>query len=159
MRVEITRATLRDASFVAVNMRQQDRREIGCLSDLSNPAAFAAAIVSASQGWAYCAHLKGQPVAAFGCVPILPRVGSAWAYGTPAMVRAVPAISRFMRHEFGPALIESGITRVEVRTIEDHDISHKWLAALGARCETEPYECGANGERFVTYAWSANNWS
>jgi len=157
--IQITRATMRDASFVAVNMRAQDRREIGCLCDLSVPAAFAASIISASQGWAYCAHIKGQPVAVFGCVPILPRVGSGWAYGSSTMVRAIPAISRFLRHDLGHALIESGIRRVEVRTIEDHDISHKWLEALGCKRESDPYECGHNGERFVTYAWSADLWS
>lgn len=150
MTVEIKPACIRDACFVAANMREQDRREIAALIDIE-PVHLAVLSLQASGGRAYVAYLNGQPVAAMGLTPDVPGVLRGWAWGTDRIYRAVPAITRFCRESWG-SLQDEGIRRVEVRTIIDHDISHKWLRKIGARFEGQAHQYGRDGETFMTYA-------
>jgi hypothetical protein len=83
--VEIRDACLRDASFVAANMRRQDVAEIGAVVDVSNRAGIAATLLMASGfdnpnpnlRWAKIAYIKGQPVAVFGFASAAPHICSA----------------------------------------------------------------------------------
>lgn len=154
-RVAIVPATLRDACYVAANMRAADRAEIGAVVSMDEPAAVAAALVASSGDLAWTAHLEGQPVAAFGASIMLPHVASGWAFGTDRLRRAVPAITRHGLEQLKPTLVARGFVRFEIRTAADHDLSHRWIEAMGGRLETpEPYAYGRNGELFVTYGWS-----
>jgi hypothetical protein len=164
---EIRDACLRDASFVAANMREQDAVEIDAVVDMSNPAGVAAWLLNGSGAfqedpalnWARIAYLKGQPVAVFGIARIAPHIGSAWAYGTRVLPRVAKRISLWGMGFYPPAMINAGIRRVEVRTMACHDLSHRWLASMGAVLETpEPFEYGRNGELFVQYAWTRATW-
>lgn len=154
MSVDIVRATVRDACFVAANMREADRREIGAVVSMDQPALVALALLDASGDMAFVARRRGQPIAAFGVSPVFPHIWTGWAYGTEWMPRAVPAMTDHIMGVITPAMVDRDVRRVEVRTMADHDISHRWLASMGARLETpEPYVFGRHGERFVTYGW------
>ncbi|MBN9270442.1 MAG: hypothetical protein J0J15_09370, partial [Mesorhizobium sp.] len=63
MPVRIVPATLRDLSYIAANLRPEDRDEIDCQCDGWTPALLA---LTALQGLAYVAELDGNPEAGFG---------------------------------------------------------------------------------------------
>lgn len=158
MSVEIFPATLRDICFVAGNLRPADRREITAMLPAdTHLTAFAAHLFSISAPHAYIADVAGTPAGAFGATTVPGyNVGQAWAFGTNRFKRAVPAITRYMMNTLGPQLVEQGVTRVEVRSIEGHDLAHRWLTSLGARAECAMDSYGMSGETFLLYAWTAD---
>lgn len=158
MTVAVRTACLRDACWCAANMREKDRTEIAAVVSMDEPAAVAALLLHNSGGLAFCAYLHGHPVAVFGVSRLFDHVGGGWAYGTKNMRRAVPAITRHCLDHIAPEMVHRGYRRLEVRTSVDHDLSHKWLAGMGAVRESAPYEFGRNGEMFVTYGWSLTAW-
>jgi len=159
-RVRIKPAVFRDISFVAAHMRAQDAAEIYCQFPGSATSLDVAALSYANTDHAYCAWLDGSPVAAFGFSPATPAgtVLSAWAFGTRAFTRAVPAISRYGAQVVAPLLVADGVRRVEVRSIKGHDIAHKWLHSLGARREAELCDWGRGGETFELWSWTLDDW-
>lgn len=150
----IRRATLAAVSWIAANMRPQDRREIGAVRDLSSTGALATAAVMGS-AVSMTAWLGDEPVTAFGVSEISDGVCAGWAFGTDRMVRTVPAVTRYCLSHVKPALIEAGYRRLEVRTAIDHDVSHKWLRRLGFRPEGVCWGYGRDGLAFVMYAATA----
>ena len=152
--ISIRPATVRDMTFVASNMRDQDRREITAVIEESDTV-IGYMLFASSPGLAWCGWLDGQPVAAFGVSRLYAGLGGGWAYMTPRGVRLVPAITRFALRHVKRQLIAEGFRRIEVRTAIDHDISHKWLARLGFHLEGTAYDYGAGGLDFLTFAATA----
>ena len=159
--VEIRRAALRDVCFVAAHMRAEDRREALCQFTPDTSMLELAASSHGGSGLVYCAWYRGSPVAAFGAAPAshAGTVWSAWLFGTRRLARAVPEIGRFGRETLSARLIEKGVRRVEVRSIEGHDIAHAWLARLGARREARMHDYGRDGETFTLWSWTLKDWS
>lgn len=151
--ISIERACARDVSFVAAHMRDADRREIYCQRADDNARAMAVTMTYTSPVHCYAAFEEGSPVAVFGAGELHPNMWTAWAFGTPRMRRAIPAVSRHIRNEMIPAILEAGAYRCEVRSIIDHDIAHRWLEGLGAVRESKLPGYGKNGEDFVLFAW------
>lgn len=161
MRVDIRPGTARDLCFVACNLREWDKKEIGASARLSSMTEAAMISWYSSPGWNWTAWLDGQPQAAFGVSfgsPYLPHVRSAWAWGTDRFKRCAPAITRFSMKEWPSRLIGEGVTRVEIRSLKGHDIAHKWLSAIRARREGEMTNYGVNGETFELWAWLKEDW-
>lgn len=158
--VEIRRAVFRDVCFVAAHMRDQDRREVFCQLAQGATTVDAAAISYGNSEHAYCAWYRGSPIAAFGFAPASygGTVWTAWAFGTHAMKRAVPAITRFVLGEVAPQLVGDGIRRVEARSIAGHDLAHRWFARLGARRDGELRCWGRGGETFSLWSWTDKEW-
>lgn len=117
------------------------------------------AVLGAQIGEAWVARLDGQPVAAFGAAPMsLPgNVLSLWAWGTKRLVRAAPAITRFVRDECAPRWVAAGVTRVEARSIRGHVSAHRWLRGAGAKAQPCP-NWGKGGEGFVLFYWTKDSW-
>lgn len=152
--VEIRPGTLRDISFVAANLREQDRKEIFATARLESTVQVAALSYYGSHCWT--AWIDDQPHAAFGVSdtsPLTPHLRSAWAWGTKRFKRCVPAITRFVLKEWPPLLFDDGAVRMEVRSLQGHDLAHKWLKALGARHEATMPGYGVNGETFELWAF------
>lgn len=102
---------------------------------------------------AFVARIDGDPVAAVGVSRLAPWLGSAWAFGTDRTRRIIPALTRWGVAEWKHRLIADGFRRVEVRTIVDHDLSHRWLESLGFVREGLCRGYGRNGEDFAQYAY------
>lgn len=109
----------------------------------------------ASNGFAWVALHNGEPAGAIGIArsPLLPHLGSAWAFGTKHFKRTLPALSALAR-TFPAMLIADGVRRVEARCLKDHDLAGNWMASLGAskECDLECY--GSCGETFELWAWT-----
>lgn len=162
MAVSIVPGVLRDLCFVAANLRDEDRREIFATALLAS--ATEAALLSwhsSGPDWSWTVWLDDQPHAAFGVSygsPLQPHIRSAWAWGSNKFKRCAPAITRFCKREWPSRLIAEGVTRVEIRSIKDHDLAHRWLAALPARKEAEMPNYGVNGETFELWAFLKEDW-
>jgi len=156
--IEIRPGTLRDVSFIAANMRDEDWREIHASGPMDDRAEAGIMCHIASE-FSWTAWIKDDPVCAFGFARSgLPWVWSAWAFGTDRMKRAVPAVTRFGRETASRLLLEAGARRCEIRSIADHDLAHRWLQGLGAHLECELPGYGRNGETFVLYSWLKGDW-
>ena len=162
MSIEIVPGTLRDITYVACNLRPEDSREVFASARLQSGTEAGAISWATSPGWCWTAWLKGQPVAAFGVGlgnPVhQPHIRHAWAYGTDKFKRAAPAITRFCVLEWPARLIGEGVTRVEIRSIADHDLAHRWLSGLRAHRECDMPNYGVGGETFTLWSWRKEDW-
>ncbi|RWK49037.1 hypothetical protein [Mesorhizobium sp.] len=156
MTVRIVSATLRDLSYIAANLRPEDRTEIDCQFDEWSPAPLA---LTALQGFAYVAELNGNPEAGFGAAEHRGGLWIAWSWGTRRMKRCVPGITEFFRGVLGPQVAARGAFRVEARALATNELALRWLGRLGAtqRCLLPGY--GKNGEDFLLYDWTRKNWN
>lgn len=161
MTIRITPATLRDLSYIAANLRPEDRAEIDCQFDEWSPALLA---LTALQGFAYVAELDGNPEAGFGAAEQRGGLWIAWSWGTRRMRRCVPGITDFFHAVLGPQVAARGAWRVEARALAANELALRWLARLGAtqRCLLPGY--GRNGEDFLLYDWTrtshlGENWN
>ncbi|RWM83207.1 MAG: hypothetical protein EOR84_33950 [Mesorhizobium sp.] len=156
MTVRIIPATLRDLSYIAANLRPEDRTEIDCQFDEWSPALLA---LTALQGFAYVAELNGNPEAGFGAAEQRGGLWIAWSWGTRRMRRCVPGITAFFRAVLGPEVAARGAFRVEARALATNELALRWLGRLGAtqRCRLPGY--GRNGEDFLLYDWTRESWN
>ncbi|WP_027154395.1 hypothetical protein [Mesorhizobium sp. WSM2561] len=154
MTVRIVSATLRDLSYIAANLRSEDRTEIDCQFDEWSPALLA---LTALQGFAYVAELNGNPEAGFGAAEQRGGLWIAWSWGTRRMKRCVPGMTEFFRAVLGPQVAAHGAWRVEARALATNELALRWLARLGAtqRCRLPGY--GKNGEDFLLYDWTRSS--
>ena len=158
----IKQGTARDLCFVAANLRDEDRREIEASAKLESMTA--AAMLSwqtSGNGWCWTAWIDDQPHAAFGLSAVSdlqPHMLSAWAWGTKRFKRCVPAITRFCLATWPEQIISHGYRRVEIRSLKDHDLAHKWLQGLRARREAEMPQYGVNGETFELWSLVLEDW-
>jgi len=146
---------VRDASFIAANMRDQDFREIGCLwKEWDTRLLGRGALETAVPGMAWSVWYEGEPAAAYGfsrAAAFDPDHWQAWAFGTERFRRCVPLITRHLK-SLRP-LIERDCRRLQVITHAEHDISHGWIKTLGGRKEGVLRSYGRGGEDFHVYAW------
>lgn len=98
MTVRIIPATLRDLSYIAANLRPEDKAEIDCQFDQWSPALLA---LMALQGFAYVAEFDGNPEAGFGAAEQHGGLWIAWSWGTRRMKRCVPGITEFFHAVLG----------------------------------------------------------
>ncbi|MER8610731.1 hypothetical protein [Mesorhizobium sp. M0435] len=154
MTIRIIPATLRDLSYIAANLRPEDRAEIDCQFDEWSPALLA---LTALQGFAYVAELDGNPEAGFGAAEQRSGLWIAWSWGTRRMRRCVPGITEFFHAVLGPQVAAHGAWRVEARALAANELALRWLARLGAtqRCRLPGY--GRNGEDFLLYDWTRSS--
>ena len=154
-RLEIRDLCVRDASYIAANMREHDFREIGCLwKDWSAVSCGMAAARASIPGWSWVVLYDGQPAACYGfsyAAPFDPEHWQAWAFGTDRFKRCVPLITKHLKSIRD--LVEQHCRRLQVITYTEHDIAHGWIEALGAEREGLLRSYGRNGEDFYIYAW------
>lgn len=157
MSVQIVAATLRDLSYVASNMRPEDRAECDAQFDEWIPEGLASVSL---RDHAYIAEVNGNPEAAFGA-GVFGHRGQwvAWSWMTPRGWRAVPQITEFVRSVMVPAVYAAGGQRVEARALEANASARRWLKRMGAteRCSLPCY--GKNGETFILYDWIRTDWN
>lgn len=153
--IEIVPATLPDYRHVVRNIRAYDRMEIeGAGVDLSLDLEYSTLLIAASAPLAWSVLERGVPIAAYGVARDTPWVWHAWAFGTDRFVRAVPAITK-SHAAIRRQLTELGVTRLEVRSHVDHDLSHGWLAGpMEFQREGTLRRYGMDGSDYVLYSYT-----
>lgn len=149
-------STLRDASFVMANLRPRDRAEIMCqVPEGTKTHELAYGLNLSPEAWTI--HLEDrQPIALFGENHMTPACVIVWAMGTRHMWRAIPLLTQFMRDDVVPRLIAQGYCTMEARSHVLHLQAHRWMHSTGAVQADQPYEYGRNGEKFITFRWTAD---
>ncbi len=138
---------------VAHRMRAADRREIYASRWREDDDVLTREVVQLSRFGAVAALDGGTPVAAMGVCPLWPGVWTAWMFATDDWPKIARAMTRWARRTLMPAVAATGAHRVECRSIEGHDLAHRWLDHLGAVREAEMPDCGKRRETFYLYAW------
>lgn len=157
-------ANVRDASWIAHNMRERDWAEASCQLEHDIDKAFLGMKLVTYPGFHWTAWLGSKlgsgvrPVGVFGFVASeMPWLYSAYALGTDEMPRVIPAISRFCVEDGLPMLLDAGCKRCEVRVKSDYKESIRWLCRMGAKHEGCLVGWGKNGEDFNLMAWTDAN--
>lgn len=152
MSARVIAGTLRDLSYIAANLRLEDREEVDCQFVDWSPVGLASISL---RGHAYVVLIDGNPEAAFGANPTPnPGLWVAYSWGTRRLWRAVPIITHFVSAVLIPDLVASGCQRCEARAMARHDSAHRWLKRMGAN-EQGRLECyGRNGEDFILFEWT-----
>ena len=147
-------ATLADVTYVAARMRAHDRAERVALSHGDDP-------VLAAVQFLHHPHLavtvwKGTPIAVIGVVFPHPGVASTIFFATDQFRHVALATTRFIRRTLFPILLNTGIHRLQVCSMDDlaDAKSHDWIKRFGARQEAFLSEFGKNGEDFRLYTLS-----
>lgn len=155
-RPRVIPSTLRDASFVMANLRQRDYDEIMCqVPEGTKTHEVAYGLNLSLEAWAI--HLEErQPIALFGVNYMTPACVGVWAMGTRHMWRAIPLLTSFMKTDVVPRLIAQGYRTMEARSHVLHLQAHRWMHSTGAVQVDPPYEYGRNGEKFITFRWTAD---
>lgn len=146
---------MRDASYIAANLRAQDFQEIACLWETWDTRALGiCALETAVPGMAWAVWYEGQPTAAYGfsrASAFDPDHWQAWAFGTDRFKRCVPLMTRHL-NEIRP-IVERECRRLQVIAKSDHDIAHGWIEGFGGQREGKLRAYGRGGEDFFVYAW------
>ncbi len=155
----ISKACVRDVSYIGAHMRQHDKDEIMCqVPDGYDPRQAALLMFdSAPEDCRYVAYDRdSNPVLAFGWTPTVnPTLWSAWAFGTKGMKRTIPEATDFiLRRQLPHMMRKYRPKRLEVRALVGHDVAHRWLEYMGAQRECVCPRLGAGGEDFVLYSWT-----
>ena len=149
--IDIRPADIAHAAHIIDGLREQDYDEINAVVKMPY-ANLARHAIASSPDCAFIAYLDNEPAAMFGISTLLSHVGQGWAFGTDKMRRTVPAMTRHGLNVIVPTLKAKGFHRIEVRTFVDHDLSHKWLAGMGAINEGICRSYGRHREDFALYA-------
>lgn len=157
--VSINAATLRDVTWIAAHMRDQDRREIFCqLPEEASTLEVATFSLAQSRQMAWTASIDGEPTVAIGIGRAGPTLGNAWAFGSKRFVRCVPLLTEFVGSVMIPGALHDGYHRVEARAHADHRQACEWLTRLGARWCCDLLDYGRNREPFRLFAWTRSDW-
>lgn len=155
----ISKACVRDVSYIAANMRDHDWAEISCQIPDSYNKHHAALMMfehSPEDCRYVCYDMDASPTVAFGWTPTInPTLWSAWAFGTKGMKRMIPEVTDFILRRQLPHMMKTyRPKRLEVRAMKDHDVACRWLRYMGATEECVLPRFGANGEDFVLFSWT-----
>lgn len=145
-------------------MREMDAREILDMRPTRDPDLFAATILTALPR-ATIAAVAGLdsagPAAAFlGIWPddSYPWQAQAALFATDEFPRIAAPLIRFIRRTVIPALLASGVHRVECRALEAHAQARRFLRACRAVEEIVLPDYGRNRESYVLCAWRRSDW-
>ena len=142
-----------DLLFVADRMREWDRREVFATQWDDDAAKLVSNILAGGEfGWV--AGVDGLPVAAFGAIPVWNGVWQVWMFATDDWPKVALGVTRFIKKVMIPALEEVGCHRAECRSMDGHDVAHRWLECLGAHKESELPHFGRDGQTFYLYCWT-----
>lgn len=154
----IIRANIRDATYIAANMRDEDWAEISCQLPDGVSKTYVGQMCIETSSIAFTASYRDEPTGLFGFSPTpIKSLWSAWAFGTKNMWRVIPEISRHCVLECLPELVQRGAMRCEVRVMQAHDQSYRWLRRMGCRYECLMPYYGKNGETFALMAWDKDH--
>lgn len=153
--MKIDPATRDEVRHVALNMRERDFIEISALNFADTREELADAMVEkyANRNDILCASHKGLPICVGGFLECRPRTISLLMFATDQFPWIGFGLTRFIRKQMFPRLIEAGVHRIEAISLAGYDEVHAWLRTLGLEQETEPLRnFGKNGEAFVQFS-------
>lgn len=144
-------ATLEDVLYVARQMRPHDRAERLALSHGDDPILAATQFLNHPHLAVTVWKKDGGPVAVIGVVFPHPGVASTIFFATDEFEHVALATTRFIRRKLFPILVNTGIHRLQVCSMERSFDNWRWILSFGAKQEAVLKHYGKNGENFVLF--------
>lgn len=153
MSSDLIAACYGDIVYIARNMRDLDAEEIFPLTWTGKPEDLAAMSIAAG-GISTVALSDGVPVAAYGAYLGRPKCWTVWMFATDRWSEVALPVTRDIKRNMMPAMLEGGAVRADCWSMDGHDIAHRWLECLGAirECSVEDY--GPTRKIFHCYSWT-----
>lgn len=157
--LKISEATPETVRHVALNMRTRDYVEFSAVSFLEGREALADNLVERF-GNSPEIHVgftaDDEPACVGGTIMTRPNVISLLFFATDRFPEIGLPITRYIRKQLLPRLIEAGVHRIEAVSISNYSETHAWLETIGLSRETGPlYGYGKDGETYLQFAWSS----
>ena len=150
----IVPVSLSAVTYLAVNMRDIDAREIYNIRNHESPDLLAREVIlAASFGKAGISVQDGRPVGIVGVSPLWAGVWTIWSYGTDEWRKGVLDMTRFGRKVLKPFLLARGAHRLQCESRVDHEDAHRWLASCDAKIEGVLQCYGRDGSDYYQFAW------
>lgn len=144
--------TVEAVGHVLFNLRDCDRRELDATLWRFDSEALAHATCAARLGFVAAAD-DLTPVAAVAAGEVWPTVWQVGMFATPRWPEIALPCTLAVRRLFHVKLAELGAKRLHAFSIADHEIAHRWMLRLGARCEATLGGWGKGGEDFKVFVW------
>ena len=151
--VNIIDARYADVVYVARNMRKLDAEEIWPVTIAKTPETLALGIAHGA-GLRFVVGYGAGPVATWGASPIRPGVVSVWMFATNQWPKVALAVTRHIKKQLIPVLIDAGFVRAECWSHVNHHVAHKWLEILGAVKEATVEDYGPNRVPYHCFSWT-----
>lgn len=156
--VEIRRGekvTYEDVHHICSRLRATDEHEFSSVGYLPEYGWILVNNCAVTGGEAFVAFLRGEPVFAFGTNGSFPHVRWLWGFGTDKATRVMPEVTRFVKEEWLPRMMHSGVRRIEVRLPRSCTQSIEWLKSFGMYIESDDVRhLSLTGEPFVQLAYT-----
>lgn len=156
--MKISEATPDDVWAVANAMRERDFAEFSAVSYADDRQGLADIMRDR-----YGTHPEvqigyasdGTPVCVGGSVQARPNVISLLFFATDRFPEIGLGITRYIRKQLFPRLIDAGVHRIEAVSMAGYEETHAWLNTIGLERETGPmHGYGKNGEAYYQFSWS-----
>ncbi len=153
--MHIAEATIDTVYRVALNMRDEDFREISATKWVDTKEELARDMAVDCSKWRSGLYVAGveKPIAIVGVIPIWPGVWSAMMFATDDFLQIGKDLTKFSYRRIMPSVFKAAPKRIECRSIDGHVTAQKWIEFMGMKYETTNKNFGKGGEDFHTYAW------
>ena len=151
MKVSILPPNLMALTYVAHNLREADADEVFACA-IPGPDILAMNTLGCGP-MQWMAWTDQTPVASWGGHEVWPGVWSVWMFATEFWPDVALSVTRHIKREMIPALIERGGHRGQCVSAADHKTAHAWLVSLGFEREGTLRNYGRRCQDFIQFAW------
>lgn len=158
MRIEA--ATPTAVRIVAEQMRDQDTAEFMAVSHAETRDELVGGLIAtygARDDLIMACTDDMQPVGIGGLIETRPNVVTLLFFATDAFPQIALGLTRYIRCNLFPKVIEAGVHRIECVSIAGYGENHRWIRLLGLR---EPIVTlrayGKKAEDFLMFSWVAD---
>ena len=158
IRLRIAEPTYTDVYNVARHMRSDDFREFSGVHDTDDPIELARKLADTYHSYSgvMVGHDDRGAVCVGGTIEARPNVITLLFFANDRFPGIALPITRFIRNNLFPKLVDRGIHRIEAVSMAAHTQSHAWLKTIGLTSETEPLRgFGKRGEAYIQFSWVA----
>lgn len=145
-----------DVTWIARNMRADDARELFATRYDDDPDRLALDVLTrwGPMWWVAGSTKHNRPIAVIGATQLWPMVWQVGMFATDEFDQIGLGLTRWVIRSMIPAIREIGVHRAEAKSIEGHDVAHRWLEMLGAVRDPTPLDqYGRGGETFHNFVW------
>lgn len=146
----ITKMELTDALYVCQRMRALDYNEIMANRWEEDYVQVAQDAYNAPGVKYTVLNKHHMPVVIFGVAFVYPNVGSGWLIATDELHEVRVETTKACRKVVN-TLLRGDLHRIHADSIESHQGSHEWLAAIGFTKESVMPQYGKQGETFYRF--------
>lgn len=150
--MKLANPSLMDVLYITHHLREWDRKEVFATRFSDDPDQLAMDVLRWGPNWWVAGEDKA--IAVIGATEVWPGCWSVGMFATDEFSKIGLPLTKWVKRSMIPHIAQQGIRRGECRSIEGHEMAHRWLETLGAKREGDGLKkYGKDGETFFTYVW------